>query len=183
MSRIVFKGKTNDNTAYIIRYLKRTDLNQLWKFINEISKEKTFTSLQGEEISLADERKWLNSQIKGIKDKKIVYLLVEIGEKIVGVSSINMNSKPIGTHVGVLGITIAKEFRHLGIGKELMNQVLKEAAKNLTQLKIIVLGVFGNNPIAKKLYEEFGFKEYGRLPKGIHYLGNYIDDIKMYKKV
>lgn len=183
MSKIVFKGKTADNTSFIIRYPKRTDLQELWKFINKISKEKTFISLQGEEISLANERKWLNSQIKGIKNKTIIYLLAEIEDKIVGVSSINMNSKPIGTHIGVFGITIAKEFRHHGIGKQLMNAILKEATKNLTQLKIIVLGVFANNPVAKRLYEEFGFKEYGRLPKGILHLGNYVDDIRMYKEI
>jgi len=183
MSKIVFKGKTTNGFPYIIRYPKRTDLNQLWKFINAISEERTFISLQGEEISLEYERKWLNTQIKSVRDKTTVYLLVETAGGIIGVASVNMSKNPIGTHVGSFGITIAKEYRHQGIGKKLMEQTLNEAKKKLSKLKIIILGVFANNPVAKKLYEEFGFKEYGRLPKGILHNGNFVDDIKMYKEI
>jgi ribosomal protein S18 acetylase RimI-like enzyme len=183
MSKTVFKGKTTDGTAYIIRYPKRTDLHELWKFINKISEEKTFISLQGEQITLEHERKWLNTQLKSIKDQTTVYLLTEANKKIIGVASINMSKNPIGTHVGSFGITIAKEYRHQGIGKKLMVQVMGEAKKNLPNLKIIVLGVFANNPIAIELYKEFGFKEYGKLPKGISHRGEFIDDIKMYKEI
>jgi RimJ/RimL family protein N-acetyltransferase len=33
------------------------------------------------------------------------------------------------------------------------------------------------------MYQKFGFIEYGTLPKGILYKGEYIDEIKMYKEV
>lgn len=183
MKKIVFKGHTTDGIPYIIRYPKRTDLHELWKFINKVSQERTFISLQGEEITPAQERKWLNTQLKDIRDNITVYLLTESEKKIIGVASINMSKTPIGTHVGGFGITVAKEYRHQGIGKTLMQKVLKEAKEVLPKLKIITLGVFANNPIAKKLYEEFGFKEYGRLPNGIFHKDKYVDDIKMYKEI
>jgi len=62
-----------------------------------------------------------------------------------------------------------------------MDMVLEEARKNITDLQIITLGVFGNNPIAKKMYEKKGFKEYGLLPKGIQHKGELVDHFYMYK--
>lgn len=85
-------------------------------------------------------------------------------------------------HVGTFGITMAKDFRNKGIGTTLMELVLEEA-KKLKDLKIITLGVFGNNPIAKNLYKKLGFVEYGYLPKGIVHKGKFVDHIYMYKEI
>lgn len=70
MSKIVFRGVAQSGTPYLIRYPKRSDLQELLRYINELSKEKTFISFQGEEVSLEDERKFLNDSIRLIRDKK-----------------------------------------------------------------------------------------------------------------
>lgn len=62
-----------------------------------------------------------------------------------------------------------------------MKLTLKEADKNLPKLRIITLGVFSDNALAQKMYEKFGFKEYGRLPKGVLHKNKYVDHIYMYK--
>lgn len=41
----------------------------------------------------------------------------------------------------------------------------------MPQLRIVTLGIFDSNLIAKSMYEKFGFKEHGRLPKGVLYKG------------
>ena len=64
-----------------------------------------------------------------------------------------------------------------------MNFVIEEATNTLPLLKILTLGVFSLNIPAKRLYEKFGFMEYGRLPKALFYQGKYIDQIYMYKNV
>ncbi|KKR63453.1 hypothetical protein A2210_02530 [Candidatus Woesebacteria bacterium RIFOXYA1_FULL_40_18] len=61
-----------------------------------------------------------------------------------------------------------------------MKLVLNEA-KKLPKLKIVTLQVFAENGKAVKMYEDFGFKEYGRLPEGNLYKGKLVDDILMYK--
>ena len=182
MSRIVFKGKTSDGIAYIIRYPKRTDLQEFWRYINELSKEKTFISFQGEEISLNEERSWVNSIIKKIKEGKSVQLIVEIDKKIIGVSGIDLQSR-VAHHIGTFGISIAAGFRNKGIGKRLMESVIAEAKKNVKDLKIIHLECFANNPTACSLYKSFGFKEYGKLPNGIAYKDGFVDEILMYKEI
>ncbi len=182
MSKIVFKGRTNDGTTYLIRYPKRTDLQEFWRYINELSKEKTFISFQGEEISLKDERVWVNGSLKKIREKKSVQLVVEINGRIEGVSGIDTKGR-VNNHVGIFGISIAKDFRGKGIGKKLIELILEETKKNLKHLKIIHLECFANNPTACNLYKSAGFKEYGKLPGGIAYKDDFVDEILMYKEI
>ncbi|MBI4035875.1 GNAT family N-acetyltransferase [Candidatus Daviesbacteria bacterium] len=164
------------------RYPTKDDLKAVWEYINALSKEQTFILFQGEKITLEVEEKWLEGELKKIKEGKSVQIFAFVGDKLIGVSGITMKDKA-ERHVGTFGITIAKEFRNKGIGTTLMETVLIEAKKNLKDLKIIILGVFGNNPIAKNLYEKFGFVEFGNLPESILHKGKFIDHIYMYKKV
>ena len=176
MSTIIYKDE-----KILIRYPQKDDLRQMWKYINTLSKEKTFIRFQGEEISLKEEKEYLNKLLKNIKAKKSIQLSVYSNNQLVGSSTLELGDK-IERHIGLFGITIAKEFRGQGIGRLLMDLTLKEAQKNLPGLKIIKLGVFANNHKAFDMYKKAGFLEYGRLPKGI-LTGNkeLIDHIYMYK--
>lgn len=178
--KVVFEGKTKDGQEIIIRYPAKTDLQAMWEYINALSKERTFIRFQGEEISLEDEEKYLNSFLEKISQRKAVKLLVICDEKIIGISDVTMKDLA-QKHIGVFGITVAKNFRGQGIGKMLMELMLKEAQKNLLQLEIIILDVFGSNNLAKKMYQKFGFVEYGLLPKGLKLEKGYADDVLMYK--
>ena len=46
-------------------------------------------------------------------------------------------------------------------------------------MKVLVLSVFDINKPAKALYTKMGFKEAGRIPKGIYKKGKYIDLMRM----
>ncbi len=180
--KIVFKGNSEKNREIIIRYPTKEDLNFMLEYINEISKEKTFIRLQGEEISKDEEAKFLDLQLEKISKNLSVQLLVFCGEKLVGISGIEMKEK-IEKHIGEFGISIAKDFRGEGIGSILMQCVLNEAKNNLSELKIIILGIFANNDLAKDMYKKFGFLEYGNLPSGIKLENGYVDHVYMYKVV
>lgn len=176
MKKIIFK-----DSRIIIRYPFKDDLLQMCEFINTLSKEKTFIRYQGEEITLKEEKEYLNKLLKNIKAKKSIQLSVYSNNQLIGSSTLELGDK-IERHVGLFGITIAKDFRGQGIGKLLMELTIKEAQKKLSGLKIIKLGVFANNPKALEMYKKFGFIEYGRLPKGIITGNNeLIDHIYMYK--
>ena len=179
---IVFRGQTKKGREIVVRYPLGSDVSALRNYINTLSREKTFIRFQGEQVSLADERKYLNSYLKKMKKSEAVKLMVFCQNKLVAVSNINLKDK-ISGHVGVFGVTVTKSFRNEGIGKLLMKLVFKEA-KKIKKLKIITLEIFANNPVALRLYRKrFGFKEYGRLPQGIKHRGKFVDDIFLYKKV
>lgn len=182
MTKIVFEGNTGKGKNILIRYPTHKDAKAMCDYINDLSGEQTFISFQGEKITFEDEVKYLNEQLEKIEEHKAVQLLVFCDSQLVGITEINMQDRA-SKHVGVLGISIAKELRGEGVGKLAMENLLKEAKVNIPQLKIVSLGVFANNPIAIKMYKEFGFQEYGLLTEGFKYRDKYVDSIYMYKKI
>lgn len=180
--KTVFKGKTKTGRDLIIRYLQPNDTLAILDFIHKISQEKTFVYIQGEQISLKEEKKYIKLQIKNISINKTVHLLAFIGDNLVGSSDIELKNF-VESHVGSFGIIIAQKYRGEGIGEILTKTVIKEAKKNVKGLKIIILDVFSNNPVAQKLYKSIGFIEYGLLPRGVKHRGKFIDEILMFKNV
>ncbi|MEI8067681.1 MAG: GNAT family N-acetyltransferase [Candidatus Shapirobacteria bacterium] len=180
--KIIFQGKTKSGKIISFRYPTINDTQILLDFINKISKEKTFVTFQGEQQTFEEEKKYVESMVDKIKNKKAVYLLGFIDGKFVGSADINMMDKT-RSHLGLFGITVAKEYRGEGIGKILMDLVIKESKSKLKELKLVTLDVYGKNFIAQSLYKKLGFKEYARLPQGAKYRGKFDDLISMYKKL
>jgi RimJ/RimL family protein N-acetyltransferase len=180
--KVIYRGKTKTGKEILIRYPEMGDLEKLLEYINTLSDERTFIRAQGEHQTLESEKKWLEDRLKEIEEKKSVHLLVFSGDALAGASEIHMMDRT-EKHIGILGITIAKKFRGEGIGKTLMDLIIKEAKKELPELKIITLEVFSTNEIARNMYKKVGFIEYGLLPEGITRNGKFEDGVLMYKKV
>jgi ribosomal protein S18 acetylase RimI-like enzyme len=151
-------------------------------YINTISKERTFISYQGEQLSLEEEKRFVNPQIKRIREGKCVVLLVFSEDKLVGVANLDLG-KRTSKHIANLGISLAKDLRDQGIGFKLLETVINEGKKNLKGIEIIKLTVFSNNARAISLYKKFSFEEYGRLPNGVKLENGYDDQVKMYKSL
>ncbi|MDO8576849.1 MAG: GNAT family N-acetyltransferase [Candidatus Daviesbacteria bacterium] len=179
---IIFQGKSKSGKDLVFRYPANEDLQMLRDYINTLSKEKTFIIFQGEQVSLKEEKIYLDSQLKTIAKGKAVQLLAFSEGKLAGNTQINLKDKAT-KHIGVFGISLAKEFRSEGIGFLLMEKIIEEAKQNLKGLKIITLELFGNNEIAGKLYKKMGFIEFGNLPKGIIYRDTPVNHIYMFKEV
>src|SRR3989338_2757071 len=182
MGKIVYKGKTKTGRDLIFRYPQEEDLNGLLIYINTLSAEQTFIRFQGEQISHDEEKEYLEKMLKRIKEKKDVHILAFVEDRLVGKGDIRLRDK-IDAHVGDFGLTTAKDYRGQGICSLLLEKTIDEAKKNLSGLKIISLGVFGDNGIAIQLYQKHGFKEYGCLPRGVFRKGRLADHIYMYKKI
>lgn len=182
MSKIVYQGKTKTGKEIIIRYPDFSDLDELFRYINELSDERTFIRYQGEHETLESETKYLKSKLEEIANKKAVHLLVFSNNNLIAASDVHMKDKT-EKHVGIFGISVAREFRNEGIGKLLMEKVFEEARKEIPQLKIVTLEVYQKNSIARRVYEGFGFKEYGLLPNGIMRDNAFEDEVLMYKNI
>ncbi len=179
---IVFRGKTKKDKEILIRYPKTGDVKEMLRYINELSREKTFIRNQGEQETLKSETKYLNSRLEEIKNGKVVNLLAFCNGRLVGSSDIKMKDKT-EKHIGIFGITVDKNFRGEGLGDLLMELILKEAKKKLFSIKIVTLEVYSTNNIARNLYKKFGFKEFGMLPKGVSRRGKFEDEFLMYKNI
>lgn len=180
--QIIFTGKTKKDLDISVRYPTSQDTQILLDYINTLSAEKTFVRFQGEQTDFDSEQKYLRSQLERIRNQKAVMLLVFNNSKLIGVSDVGMKDMA-EKHIGYLGISVAKEFRGKGVGGFLLKQIIDESKKNLTDLKILVLSVFGDNSVAQNMYKGAGFLEFGKLPGGILHDNKPVDHIYMYKLV
>lgn len=178
-----FETKTGQDA--VIRSITIDDLIPMHKWINEMSRENTFITFSGEEITLEEEREYLESLIEKINNNKVVSLVCYVGDNLVGKCDIEIKShlRKRSAHVGRFGLSVAKEFRGEGIGFEIAKATIETAKKTLENLKLIELECFSTNIAALNLYRKLGFQEIGRMPGAIQYKGEYIDEVLMYLKL
>lgn len=166
-----------------IRKLSPSDLKRAKEFLNFADSliEEEAMVLLCEKKTLKDEKEWLRSKLKNIKNKKEVVLVAQDKNKIVGISHVELKRER-QSHVGEFGISIRKEYRGIGLGKKLMTEILKLAKRELKP-KFIRLSVYPQNKIAQNLYKKFGFKKVAKIPKQIQYKGKLVDEVIMIKEV
>ncbi|GIW63570.1 MAG: N-acetyltransferase [Patescibacteria group bacterium] len=169
-----------DTELVTIRYPRWQDLDKLLEYTNNLAQEDTYIALDNRAISRDEEIEYLSSTFKAIEQGNKVLLIAELNNKIISVADIKRKSNfAKEKHIGILGISVSKDYRGLGLGKVMLSSVIKEASNVISGLKMIVLEVFSENEVAVNLYKRFGFVEFGRLKKGLYYKDSYIDCIKM----
>jgi ribosomal protein S18 acetylase RimI-like enzyme len=97
--------------------------------------------------------------------------------ELVGIITIyqeNLNKLRHRAHIGAMYISPSK--RDLGIGKALMEEVIKKA-KSIEGLEQVYLAVVSTNESAKKLYSLLGFEVFGIEKKGLKLENNIYFDV------
>lgn len=179
---IHFEGKTKSGDDYVIRDVEMRDVSGLVEYINTLSNEQTYILLQGEQKTIEEEKSYVEDLLSKMSKNLIVALVVESKGKIIGHTTFGMRTR-VESHVGSIGISLSSDYRDQGIGRILLSKLIEIGKQKLQGLKIIELGVFGNNERAIHLYQSLGFIKYGVLPKGINHKGQFIDHIFMYQAV
>jgi RimJ/RimL family protein N-acetyltransferase len=138
--------------------------------------------------SVARERKWLGvTQAPGTESVR-QYALSAIasgepffvaldGVKVVGWCDIPRGQREGFTHAGTLGMGVLSDYRHIGVGKSLLQAAMKRARE--AGLQRVELAVFASNPVAIKMYEKAGFVHEGVRRKGRLIDGKYDDLVLM----
>ena len=178
---IIFSGRTKEGKPYVIRHLEAGDTEAMMNYINKLSLERTYILRQGEQCTFEEEKKFVDSRLEKMKNKTALHLVVELEGKIEGAVEVNLKER-VHNHVGQLHISVSKKYRSQGLGAKLLQIAIERSKKELLLIKIIDLTMYAINESAKHLYEKFGFKEFGRLPKAILYKGEYVDEIYMYRE-
>jgi len=160
-----------------IRDIQEKDYVELKNFINSLVMENVFI-LKNVTIDDEGELSYVRKCIDEVKRKERVHLIAVYKNKIIGVAEIK-KKRFKEKHVGVLGVSVRKNFRNEGIGKALMKEIIKRS-KGIG-IKLIVLDLFKVNKTAFILYKKLGFKKYGELPKALKHKGKYMSMVLMYK--
>src|SRR3989344_1276181 len=176
---------TKNGKEAVIRCPTLDDVIEMTGYINTLSREDTYITFSGEQITLDSEREYVIELLKRIEKGDAVNVLCIVDGKVVGIAGVerNISSRNRGRHIGIFGISVKKEYRGDGIGHELSVAVIGEAKKAMPGLRMITLSVYKPNEAAYTLYRKLGFVEYGTLPKGILFHGEYIDEVEMYLKL
>jgi len=179
--KIIEIFETKKGNSIVIRYPKWEDLDSLTSFINEVSKEDTYITFSGEKVTKEEEVEHVLNLFRGIEYLNRVYLCCFAGSELVGTASIDrvLTGRRRRRHIGLFGITLAQKYRGEGIGEKMSRIIIEEAKRHIPGLTMLLLNVYGQNHIAQSLYKKLGFKEVGRMPKGLIYKGEYDEEINM----
>jgi len=164
-----------DGRKVILRSIRWEDLDDCLEFINSLVEEGA-EILRDTEVSREEEAEWLGRRLARIDKGEMINVVAEVDGKMIANSEVEKRSGPM-KHVGYLGIAIKSGYRGIGIGTKIMQTLIEESKK--AGLKILVLDVSDTNQTAKALYTKMGFREAGRIPKGIYKKGKYIDLVRM----
>lgn len=158
-----------------IRAPKVEEAEDFLNYLNHCGKETDFLGFGKEGINQT-----LEGEIKYFQSftEKNFMLIAVVDDKIVGSCSLSTNEGRIRLkHIGVLGITILKDYWGLGIGKYIMKAAIEKGKDGgLTRIELTTRV---DNDRAISLYEKLGFKIEGQLKNAIYIDGNYFDNYIM----
>ncbi len=163
----------------ITRPPQMTDLPKLLQFINDLTDEDVMIA-SARKQTLQEEKEWLTNALEKITHKEEVYLLAfDEHNNLLGTTHI-FKKKGRLSHIGTLGISIAKIARGKGLGKLLMTEIIAIAQKELG-IDMVTLTCFSINVPALRLYKSLGFTQFGLLPNAYEYHDARVDRVYMYK--
>ena len=159
----------------------QADAQELLECFKSVAKEDRFvlsTLADIERIApnIEKEAEW----IKNTFDGGGLILTAKINGEIAGYVGVCIDQMVRRRHIATIGICTSKQYRNIGIGKALMQSVVKWAKENPT-IEKLALSVFADNTSAIRLYEKLGFLTEGRLAREVQRGENdYVDTIMMY---
>jgi putative acetyltransferase len=95
----------------------------------------------------------------------------------IGTANLYINAFSKIKHQSLFAITVRRDVRGKGVGTKLLSHLI-EMSKERFQIELLHLEVYQNNP-AIRMYEHFGFKEYGRHENFLKEASGFRDKILM----
>ncbi|MCL5676271.1 MAG: GNAT family N-acetyltransferase [Patescibacteria group bacterium] len=180
--QIITNFKTKKGKEITIRVVDKNDAKKLMDFINPIFAEDTFLLRGPKDLvkNIKEQQKYVKDQLKKVRKKEGFLLLALYKNNIVGTTDLRKGQYR-HKHMGDLGITVSKKFREEGIGQELL-KILEQESKKL-KLKALYLTCLACNLRAIHVYEKWGMKRVGILPRAYEYKGEFVDGITMWKEI
>ena len=158
----------------LIREAESGDAAELVTFLNRVSLETDFTSLDREGILLTDTEMELFLDKQAHSENQIT-LLALLNDEIAGLVNVTADQRKRVRHIGDLFIVIGKKYWNNGLGSLLLEEVV-EWAQASGILRRLQLTVQTRNQAAVHLYQKNGFVIEGRQERGAYIgEGEFID--------
>ncbi len=161
-----------------IRGVEERDAEAMMGYMQRLTNEphNNITTDPGQWRMTVEEERAFLARRKEDGDKGVM-VVATMGEEVVGAANLERGGKATNRHAGSLGISVDAAWRGKGIGTALMEHLLAGAREQ--GLVRIELRVFTRNPVARRLYEKFGFVEEGRHPYAWCKQGVWVEEVTM----
>lgn len=160
-----------------IREANENDACELIEFMNWVTGEVDFHTYGANDYHISEENEQKVIEMFHLREN-CLFLVAVFKEEIVAVATLSGGGKDRVAHRGTIGITVAKRFWRLGIGREMMNVMLKYAEESPVLTKLELLVHQDNHP-AIKLYNTLGFFREGLMKRHFKIDDTYYDGIRM----
>jgi len=177
---ILNKITTEKGEYVVLRSLEKNDIKRAKEFaayLNSLIKEKDFICFK-KPVTTQWEKNALRDWLKNQRKRTMIPIIAEYNGKIIGIADVR---KRMGVmdHITVMGISVRKGYRNMGIGSALIEECIKTARQK--KAKILRLEVFSTNKRAITFYKKYGFKKVAEIPHQIQRRGKLISEFVMLK--
>ncbi|HXQ47963.1 MAG TPA: GNAT family N-acetyltransferase [Caulobacteraceae bacterium] len=158
-----------------VRRAREADAAALADYMAGLMAERLDTISQRETPSVPEERDWI---LRAITAERGLVLLAVAEQAVVGALDLWAGERPDNRHAGRFGMSVARGWRGLGIGRRLLTRAIEEARAWPGFCRLDLECVAWNAP-AIALYESLGFKIEARMAKAINLRGRPEDMLLM----
>jgi len=164
-----------DGREAVVRSARPGDARALARLLDAVAAEPevTLLLLPGEITA----REWRRRIAAAVERDTSLFLGAWLGERMVGDLGMVADAHPASPHVSVLGMSVARDCRRLGLGGALLETALAWARENGAQK--IELSVFAHNEPALGFYKRHGFAREGLRRRQLVRAGEYHDEVLM----
>lgn len=164
-------------TKIIIREAQLSDAEQLLACIKKYISQSDYIPKYEHEIKLTieQERDWIQSFMTY---NNSLLLVAEFDNEIIGNIDLTGSRRQMMEHTAVIGMGMLAEWRNIGLGSALLNEIICWSKSNPI-LEIIWLQVYVQNELGLNLYRKMGFVESGTIKNFFKKDGTYFDNRTM----
>jgi putative acetyltransferase len=164
-----------DGREAAIRSARPGDARALARLLDAIAAEAFVTLLMRPgEISA---REWRRRIAAAAERETSLFLCAWLGGRLVGNLGLVADAHPASAHVRVLGMSVARDCRSLGLGGALLETAVEWAVAHGAGK--VALSVFAHNAPALAFYEHHGFVREGLRRRQFVRAGEYHDEVLM----
>jgi len=162
-----------DGRAALIRSAEPADAQGLIDHVNDVGSEQVYIMTETFSKTVDEESEFL----RHLDFRYILFLVAIVDRKLVASADIQRGRFSKNAHTASLGIGVHKSVRGLGLGKAIMEDLLRWAREE--GVRKVTLAVFATNQSAVALYQSLGFKEEARLRGQVVLEGRPVDEVLM----
>jgi L-phenylalanine/L-methionine N-acetyltransferase len=171
-----FSFTTKDGRPGVVRPARPSDAAACLAVVWEATQERPRTLMTTPE-EFWSTRQWRKHRLDWSENG--VWLVAEVEGKVIASLGCDRARRPREKHLCEFGITVARAFRGVGVGRAVL-ETLEVWAREVGVEKIM-LRVFDTNVRARALYEKMGYVSEGVERSAVKFPDEYIDAIRMAK--